>query len=60
MINNICIPLLIWKFVGFFAFVQFLFIAWVSVLLLEIINYIEHYGLLRNQKEDGSYEKVTI
>lgn len=25
--------------------------------LLEIVNYLEHYGLLRQKKEDGSYER---
>lgn len=32
--------------------------ALVGVLLLESINYIEHYGLRRQQKELGHYEKV--
>ncbi|NRB39494.1 MAG: alkane 1-monooxygenase [Pseudomonadales bacterium] len=30
----------------------------VGFLLLETINYIEHYGLLRNKREDGRYERV--
>jgi alkane 1-monooxygenase len=30
------------------------------MLLLETINYIEHYGLLRNKLPDGSYEPVNI
>jgi alkane 1-monooxygenase len=25
--------------------------------LLEVVNYLEHYGLLRNRKEDGRYER---
>ena len=33
-------------------------IALTGVLLLEIINYIEHYGLLRRELNDGSYERV--
>lgn len=33
-------------------------IALTGVLLLELINYIEHYGLLRNRLPDGSYERV--
>lgn len=37
-----------------FFFVQ----AAVAVLLLELVNYIEHYGLQRDQREDGRYEKV--
>ena len=31
-----------------------------GVLLLEIINYIEHYGLQRKEISPGVYEKVTI
>ncbi|GAA0872737.1 alkane 1-monooxygenase [Gangjinia marincola] len=31
----------------------------VGFLLLETINYIEHYGLRRNKKESGRYERVT-
>ncbi|MGB0376867.1 MAG: alkane 1-monooxygenase [Flavobacteriaceae bacterium] len=33
-------------------------IALVSILLLETINYIEHYGLARIQKPSGRYERV--
>ena len=31
----------------------------VSALLLEVINYVEHYGLERRKLADGSYEPVT-
>lgn len=41
------------KALGFFL-VQ----AFVAVLLLESVNYIEHYGLSRKQLENGRYEKV--
>jgi alkane 1-monooxygenase len=43
-----------WTGVVFFA-VQSL----VAVLLLELINYIEHYGLARRELSPGRYEKVT-
>jgi alkane 1-monooxygenase len=36
----------------------FLIVSTVGILLLETVNYIEHYGLLRKQREDGSYERV--
>ncbi|MBL8479767.1 MAG: alkane 1-monooxygenase [Sterolibacteriaceae bacterium] len=39
---------------GFFALQAF-----VAIVLLELVNYIEHYGLLRRQRPDGSYERVT-
>ncbi|MCK0178806.1 alkane 1-monooxygenase [Flavobacteriaceae bacterium S0862] len=32
--------------------------AFVGFLLLETVNYIEHYGLLRKKKESGRYERV--
>ncbi len=31
----------------------------VAVTLLEIINYVEHYGLERQRRPDGSYERVS-
>ena len=37
-----------------------LILAVFSFILLETINYIEHYGLRREKLADGSYEKVTI
>lgn len=30
----------------------------IGILLLETVNYIEHYGLRRNKKENGNYERV--
>lgn len=39
---------------------QFLVIqAVVAILLLEAVNYIEHYGMLRRKLENGRYEKVN-
>jgi alkane 1-monooxygenase len=32
--------------------------ALVGFLLLETVNYIEHYGLIRKKKESGRYERV--
>jgi alkane 1-monooxygenase len=40
--------------VGFFC-VQ----AAVAVTLLELVNYLEHYGLMRRRRADGRYETVT-
>jgi alkane 1-monooxygenase len=36
----------------------FVFAAIFGILMLETVNYIEHYGLLRKQKENGKYERV--
>jgi alkane 1-monooxygenase len=38
--------------------VAFMLASLVGILMLETVNYIEHYGLLRNIKENGNYEKV--
>ena len=43
---------------GFNTMMYFVAAATVGILLLETVNYIEHYGLLRNQREDGNYERV--
>ncbi|NNC73332.1 MAG: alkane 1-monooxygenase [Sphingomonadaceae bacterium] len=32
--------------------------AFFAIMALEAINYLEHYGLLRSQRPDGSYERV--
>jgi len=37
----------------------FIYQAITAVVLLEIINYIEHYGLERTKLENGRYERVT-
>lgn len=43
---------------GGWAFFGFVNAAMVGILLLETVNYIEHYGLQRNQLESGNYERV--
>jgi alkane 1-monooxygenase len=37
----------------------FLLVSFVSFSLLEIVNYLEHYGLQRGELERGRYEKVS-
>ena len=48
----------IFFFLGSMTFVFALASAVVSFLLLETINYIEHYGLLRKKLASGRYERV--
>ncbi len=43
---------------GWLALALAVVIAAIGVLLLESINYIEHYGLLRQQRSEGHYERV--
>ena len=45
---------------GGFALIMFLISAFVGIVLLEIINYIEHYGLRRNEISPGVYESVKV
>lgn len=57
-IANILILSLVYYFYGWFVLTAFVLAAIIGILLLETINYIEHYGLLRKQKENGRYERV--
>jgi alkane 1-monooxygenase len=43
---------------GWFACLCFLLAAGIGILLLETVNYIEHYGLQRNAIGDGKYERA--
>jgi alkane 1-monooxygenase len=48
----------VFYFFGVKAMVGFLIAASIGGLLLEAVNYIEHYGLLRKINETGKYERV--
>ncbi|MFZ1686941.1 MAG: alkane 1-monooxygenase, partial [Flavobacteriales bacterium] len=43
---------------GWFTLAAFLMAAAIGVLLLETVNYIEHYGLQRVKRADGTYGRV--
>ena len=43
---------------GGFAVLMFLGAALIGIAQLETVNYIEHYGLSRKRREDGTYERV--
>lgn len=45
-------------FFGLQLTVLYVVMGVISFLLLETINYVEHYGLLRNKNENGIYERV--
>ncbi|MAD98237.1 MAG: alkane 1-monooxygenase [Flavobacteriaceae bacterium] len=55
---NILLLASIYFFFGQFVFLSFVAAAVVGIVLLETVNYIEHYGLLRNKNKFGRYEKV--
>ena len=48
----------IFFFFGLKTLLAFVAAAVIGILLLETVNYIEHYGLLRKQNEKGRYERV--
>jgi alkane 1-monooxygenase len=43
---------------GWHVSLYFIIAAFIGALLLETVNYIEHYGLVRQKKENGSYERA--
>lgn len=57
-IANIILFFIIVFFFGWFVLFSFILAAIFGILLLETVNYIEHYGLLRQKNEQGRYEKV--
>lgn len=48
----------VWLYFGWFTAVCYLTAAGFGVGLLEAVNYIEHYGLMRRQTGDGTYERA--
>ncbi|MFY9243444.1 MAG: alkane 1-monooxygenase [Polaribacter sp.] len=61
VVYTICNILLlgsIYFFFGQFVLLTFIAAAVSGIILLETVNYIEHYGLLRKQNEHGRYERV--
>lgn len=50
--------LLIYFIFGYTGFLFALFSAVTGFILLETVNYIEHYGLLRSKTSSGRYERV--
>lgn len=49
---------LLYLYLGYVALLTAILCAIVGFLLLESINYIEHYGLLRSKLKSGRYERV--
>lgn len=50
--------LLIYSLFGLKVMLFYLAAAFMGILLLECVNYIEHYGLSRTKKESGMYERA--
>lgn len=49
---------IIYYFFGFHIAILFVIAAFIGGLLLESVNYIEHYGLTRNESGEDQYERV--
>jgi alkane 1-monooxygenase len=49
---------LVWTFSDVWIVLQYLAAATLGVLLLETVNYIEHYGLRRHERKDGRPDPV--
>lgn len=47
-------------FIGVYALVFFLAQSFFAFSMLELINYIEHYGLQREKNQNGEYEPVSV
>ena len=55
---NMALLTAIFYFFSWLGLIAFISAAVVGILLLETVNYIEHYGLLRKKNEYGRYERV--
>jgi alkane 1-monooxygenase len=49
-----------WVLLGAVAAVYFIVQCLMAISLLEVVNYIEHYGLLRRELSEGVYEPVNV
>lgn len=59
-LNNIILPIIVYKIWGFIGMVLFVGMGLGGSLILEVINYLEHYGLQRKEISPGVYEPVKI
>lgn len=55
---NLFLLTFIYYIFGQFVLFTFIAAAIIGILLLETVNYIEHYGLLRKKNNHGRYERV--
>ena len=51
--------LAIYLLLGLIYIQYFIAVSLIGIVLLETINYVEHYGLMRKKDEYGKYEKIT-
>ncbi|KAG2385534.1 hypothetical protein C9374_003349 [Naegleria lovaniensis] len=56
---TIALPIIIYQFIGVAALASFIITCIVAIFLVESVNYVEHYGLMRRKRDDGTYEPVN-
>ncbi|MCE3009728.1 MAG: alkane 1-monooxygenase [Proteobacteria bacterium] len=54
----VCWTVLIFSFFGSVGLLYWLTISGVAILMLQTVDYVEHYGLLRKELKEGVYEVV--
>ncbi len=57
-ISQISLLLAIYLFFNIETMIAFILASIFGILMLETVNYIEHYGLIREINENGNYERV--
>lgn len=55
---NLTLCLIVFLWIGWKGLLFFLIVSTIGILLLETVNYIEHYGLVRKKRENGTYDRV--
>lgn len=55
---NLIVCISIFVLIGKSELLFFVIVAGIGILLLETVNYIEHYGLLRKKRDNGTYDRV--
>ena len=55
---SLCVIIVL--FLGFISLLYFFTVSLMGIILLETINYVEHYGLMRKKNENEKYEKINL
>ena len=55
---SLCVIIVL--FLGFISLLYFFTVSLMGIILLETINYVEHYGLIRKKNENEKYEKINL
>ena len=60
LLFSLFMTVLIYLFFNFNGFLFFIIQSGVAILLLELVNYVEHYGLSRQKLQNGRFEQVRV